>query len=449
MILNRSRDLFRSFCRDVMKKNFLVVDDNLTVCLMLKSWLIKKGYNAETATDVYQAKQLVREQPFDMILADIKMPEIDGFTFLSWVKKYDSDIPVIMMTGFADIESAVIAMKSGAADYIAKPIEPGQLFHKIDEAFLTHLNRKCKEVKCNQMIKPPGEVYARVMDILDRVIEQKSHLTIIGNRGTGKSSTVRYLHDKGYHLSKPLVTIDLEQYDREWEMSRQHPDGISDTSLLKERFKDAQGGILHVRNAELLDLNLQDELLGILTRQNKDEGFVQVVISTVKEKEELQRVMIPKLYTLMEKNCVELPVLKGEKEVIAAFTAHFLKFSNYILNKEIKGIEPELMKRFYDYAWPGNIQELKNMILKAVLLSEESPVSLSILPELFGKSETPKEQKLQPVNAIHKLRKENYEKEKIQEALQLAKGNKTMAASILNIDRKTLYNKMKLYNVST
>lgn len=99
-----------------MKKNFLVVDDNLTVCLMLKSWLIKKGYNAETATDVHQAKQLVREQPIDMILADIKMPDVDGFTFLSWVKKFDSEILVIMMTGFADIETAVEAMKAGASD---------------------------------------------------------------------------------------------------------------------------------------------------------------------------------------------------------------------------------------------------------------------------------------------------------------------------------------------
>ena len=433
----------------VMKRNFLVVDDNLTVCLMLKSWLVKKGYNAETATDVNTAKQMVRNQPYDLILADIKMPEIDGFTFLSWVKKYDSDILVIMMTGFADIESAIASMKSGASDYISKPIEPEQLFHKIDEAFQTQLNRQRKDVRCNEMIKLPGKTYEGLLKYLDNVLEKKSHLLISGNRGTGKSSLVRYLHDKGYDLSKPLVIIDIEQVESDTELRRQLTGSTDDVSLLMERFGEACGGILYIRNAELLDLNMQNELLSILTRQSRDDDFVQVVISSEKKKEELQRILIPKLYTLLEKSCVELPDLKGEKEVINVFTNHFLTFSNYILNKEVEGIEPEMMQQFYTYSWQGNIQELKNIILKAVLLTDSNRISASLAPELFGKTEARKEQKSQPVSSIYKLRKENYEKEKIIEALQLAKGNKTMAASILNIDRKTLYNKMKLYNVST
>ncbi len=433
----------------VMKRNFLVVDDNLTVCLMLKSWLVKKGYNAETATDVNTAKQMVRNQPYDLILADIKMPEIDGFTFLSWVKKYDSDILVIMMTGFADIESAIASMKSGASDYISKPIEPEQLFHKIDEAFQTQLNRQRKDVRCNELIKLPGKTYEGLLKYLDNVLEKKSHLLISGNRGTGKSSLVRYLHDKGYDLSKPLVIIDIEQVKSDTELRRQLTGSTDDVSLLMERFGEACGGILYIRNAELLDLNMQSELLSILTRQSRDDDFVQVVISSEKKKEELQRILIPKLYTLLEKSCVELPDLKGEKEVINVFTNHFLTFSNYILNKEVEGIEPELMQQFYTYSWQGNIQELKNIILKAVLLTDSNRISASLAPELFGKTEARKEQKSQPVSSIYKLRKENYEKEKIIEALQLAKGNKTMAASILNIDRKTLYNKMKLYNVST
>ncbi len=432
-----------------MKKNFLVVDDNLTVCLMLKSWLIKKGYNAETATDVHQAKQLVREQPIDMILADIKMPDVDGFTFLLWVKKFDSEILVIMMTGFADIETAVEAMKAGASDYIAKPIKPELLFHKIDEAFQSQLNRQRKDHNCNEQIKPPGEKYARLLRYLDNVVDQKLHLLVTGDRGTGKSSTVRYLHDKGYHMSKPLIIVDLDHFESDRELNNLQAETTNDTSLLIEKFREARGGVLHIRNAELLDLNMQDELLGMLTRQNRDDDFVQVVVSSVKNKEELQRVLIPKLYTQLEKNSVELPVLRGDKEVIKGFASYFLKFSNYILGKEIKGFEPELMEQLYNYAWPENIQELKNMVLKAALLTESPRISVNIAPELFGKHESSRETKPQPTNSIHKLRKENYEKEKIMEALQLAKGNKTMAASILNIDRKTLYNKMKLYKVST
>ena len=117
---------------DNINRNILVIDDNLTVCLMLKSWLVKKDFGVETASSVKEAKQKVKEQPFDLILCDIRMPDADGFDFLSWVKKYDSDILVIMMTGYADIESAVESMKSGAVDYISKPIEPEQLFKKID-----------------------------------------------------------------------------------------------------------------------------------------------------------------------------------------------------------------------------------------------------------------------------------------------------------------------------
>ncbi len=433
----------------VMKRNFLVVDDNLTVCLMLKSWLVKKGYNAETATDVNAAKQMVKNNLFDLILVDIKMPGMDGFTFLSWVKKYDADILVIMMTGYADIESAIASMKSGASDYISKPIEPEQLFHKIDEAFQTKVNRQQKDIRCNELIKPPGKTYQAILQYLDEVLEKKSHLLVTGNRGTGKSSMVRYLHDKGYDIRKPLVVFDVVQSENETPLRNQLTESTDDVSLLMDRFGEATGGMLHIRNVELFDLNMQSELLSILTRQSPGDDYVQVMISSEKNKESLQRILIPKLYTHLEKNCVELPDLKGEKEVIDAFAHHFLTFSNYILNKEVAGIEPDLMQHFYAYSWPGNIQELKNNILKAVLLTDGNRVSALLAPDLFGKKVTNKEQKTQPVSSIYKLRKENYEKEKIIEALQLAKGNKTMAASILNIDRKTLYNKMKLYNVSS
>jgi len=432
-----------------MKRNFLVVDNNLAVCLMLKSWLVKKGYNAETATDVHTAKQMVRDQPYDLIVVDIKMPDIDGFTFLSWVKKFDPDILVIMMTGSADIESAIASMKSGASDYISKPIEPEHFFQKIDEAFQSQLNRQRKDFCCNEMIKPPGKVYAELLQYLDDVVDQKNHLLITGSRGSGKASIVRYLHEKGYDQSQPLMTLDLEQIESEMEASRSHTGSTAKGSLLMDRFVEARGGMLHICNAELLDLNLQTKLLGMLTRQSRSDDFVQVVISSVKEKKVLQKVLIAKFYALLEKNSVELPDIKGEKEVIDAFTNHFLKLSNFILNKEIKGLEPELKEQFYSYPWNGNIQELKSMILKAVLLTESGRIPATLASELFGKEEPRKEEKSQSISSIQKLRKENYEKEKIIEALTFAKGNKTMAASILHIDRKTLYNKMKLYKIST
>lgn len=446
---NRRFNNLDAYFMCVMKRNFLIVDDNLTVCLMLKSWLVKKGYSAETATDVCTAKKMVREQPYDMILADIRMPEIDGLTFLSWVKKHDSDILVIMMTGYADIESAISSMKSGASDYISKPIEPEQLFHKIEEAFQTQLNKQRNDTFRSVMIRPPGQAFTEIFRMLDNVVEHKSYVLITGNRGTGKAALVNYLYNKGYDLGAPLITLDMEQAGNGRDLNSLSSVPADQLSLLMDRFDEARGGILHIRAADLLDLNLQNELLGLLTRQSRDDDFVQAVLSSVKKKEELQKLLIPKLYTfLLEKGCVELPSLKGEKEIIDAFVKHFLLFSNHVLNKEVKGIEPALMEHFYSHNWEGNIQELKNMVLKAVLLTDSKYISASLSSDLFGKGEGKEEKKSQTVNSIYKLRKENYEKEKIIEALQLSKGNKTMAASILNIDRKTLYNKIKLYNVS-
>jgi two-component system response regulator HydG len=159
--------------------------------------------------------------------------------------------------------------------------------------------------------------------------------------------------------------------------------------------------------------------------------------------------LIPKLFHLLEKNCVVLPTLKGEQQVIATFISYFLRFANFTLDKDIESIDPTVQEHLIEYDWPGNIQELKNMIMKAALLSADKQIPASIIPELFGRKDTQNEQRSVSVTPLHTLRKENYEKEKIMEALSLARGNKTMAASILNIDRKTLYNKMKVYNVMT
>ncbi|WP_352421565.1 response regulator [Proteiniphilum sp.] len=424
---------------DTINRNILVIDDNLTVCLMLKSWLIKKGFSVETAASVKEAKQKVKEQPFDLILSDIRMPDADGFSFLSWVKKYDSDILVIMMTGYADIESAVESMKSGAVDYISKPIEPQQLFKKIDEAF-TLQERVLKQNRfSDDFIKFPGEEYKQLYQQLDQTAENNQHRLIIGDRGTGKLSAVKYIYEKGTHLLKPFVILDPY---------RTSSNGNDDKSLFMQKFHEAKGGVLCIRQIAYLDIRQQNELLNILTRQKKDDDFTQVIMSTDVSKDELQNRLIPKLYNLVIQDCIILPTLKGKKETIIFLAGHFLQFANTTLDKQIETIDPDIQVQLTSYAWPENIQELKNCIIKAALLTEGKTIPGSIAPKLF-EDKTKSEIRTQLLTPIQGLRKEYYEKEKIMEALELAKGNKTMAASILNIDRKTLYNKIKLYNVLT
>ncbi len=422
-----------------MKKSILIIDDNLTICLMLKSWLVKNNYIVETSSSAKDAKQMVKDNPFDMILCDIRMPDMDGITFLNWVKKYDSDILVIMMTGYIEIEYVVEAMKLGANDYISKPIDPDVLFSKIEEAFKIQDKLKSKNLFPNNFLLPPGRKYKQIYDQLCLVAENKEHVLIIGEIGTGKYSSVRFVYEKGIDPSKPLVIVDAAELIKSENETRKVD------SLLMEKFLEANGGLLYISDIDRLNNIVQSELLNIFTKQNRDENFTQIILSSKISLDQLENILIPKLYSILQKNVVLLPALKGRSEQIISFAYHFLNFANFAFNKNIQGLDSEIQDLFSSYDWPGNIQELKNTILKAAMITEGDVISIDIADELFGTN------KLEPGEKsrfnINSLKKENYEKEKIYKALVLAKGNKTMAASILNIDRKTLYNKIKLYNV--
>lgn len=406
---------------------------------MLKSWLVKKQYVVETATSVAEAKRLLKESPFDMILSDIRMPETDGFAFLSWIKKYDSDIIVILMTGFADIDTAVESIKLGAVDYISKPIDPEVFYTKVSNAFKDHHKKVERRDFFNSYIKPPGKIYEELSEKLQDIIQNNRHLLIIGAPGSGKVSIARYVYEKGRHSYNGFVSFDSDLYVNGDYDPKEH-------SPLMEKFLSAKGGLFFVRKIHKLNIQSQNELLALLTNQNKDENFTQIIASTEITHDELRKKLIPKLFQTLEKDYVVLPVLKDNRDSIMFYANHFLELANNELDKSIQNMDDTVVNHLVEYNWPGNIQELKNTIIKAALLTDGHIISADLLPSLF------KNQKVESVNSdpekdIIGLRKENYEKAKITEALELAKGNKTMAASILNIDRKTLYNKIKLYKV--
>ena len=216
--------------------------------------------------------------------------------------------------------------------------------------------------------------------------------------------------------------------------------------FLNESFEKAKGGILFLRQIENMNHNLQDKLLTLLQKQNKDDNYVRVIASTSDSFSDLKGKLIPKLYQILKENTIQLFPLKDKKQDILFYSDYFLSLANNLFGKDIKEIGPELTKRLTEYEWPGNIQELKNIIIKAALLTDGSIIKTDIIPELFENNkkaeiDNPKEFKMEG------LKKENFEKEKISEALEISKGNKTLAAQILNIDRKTLYNKIKIYGI--
>ncbi|MPM49882.1 Arginine utilization regulatory protein RocR [bioreactor metagenome] len=218
--------------------------------------------------------------------------------------------------------------------------------------------------------------------------------------------------------------------------------------MLLESLEKAERGLLLIENLQKIGINLQTLLLKALSTRKKDDNFVQIILTTGEKKEQLNSMLLPKLVDLLLKSYVELPNLQENKDVILFYTGQFLEVANRELDKKIKKIDNEVLEEFFKHSWSGNIKELKNMIFKACLLTEGNTVSKAILPILFKSFTGEIIDPVQPQKqAIEGLKKENYEKEKIIEALEIAKGNKTVAASILNIDRKTLYNKIKLYNV--
>ncbi len=423
-------------------KNILVVDDNLTICLMLKSWLVKHGYNVEAASNVADAIDKIKIEAFDLVLSDIRMPDADGFSLLSWIKKYDSSVQVIMMTSFADIESAVESIKMGAFDYIAKPIDADALFQKIEEAFKRSEIAKRSDDLHQNFFRPKGLDIQANHDKMIEAISKRLHLLIIGNNGTGKSTAAKFIYIKGTQIYGSFIEIDLEEPNFVTEK-------LTDDVQLRIHFEKAKGGLLYIKGLKKPSIHFQNILLDLLTKQNKDDDYTQIIISTTQTKDDIKEQLMPKLANNILNSYIELPSIGGNKEAIVSFSDAFVKMANRELNKNITSISPKVYEFLYKQKWEGNIQELKNIIFKIVLMTEGSIISEEAIPLIVDKSRSPNDSRYtyDKVAGIDSFKKENFEKRKISEALDVAKGNKTLAATMLNIDRKTLYNKIRLYGI--
>ncbi len=411
---------------------------------MLKSWLVKYNYKVQIATSVAEAKEKVKDEMFDLILSDIRMPEDDGLSFLSWVQRFDSGILVIMMTGYADIETAVESMKAGAIDYIEKPIAPELLVKKIHEAFNKHEAENSSKTIANTFLVPPGSHNREFAQHIDSIASSNQHALIIGEPGTGKSSVAKYIYEKGVRKSNSFAILDCGE-DLDLLQNNMHGDDECDRSLICSYMSKANNGLLYVRKIHALSPALQNDLVIAVNSLKERQQTIQVIAGTYLTKAELQKVLIPALFHLFQNKCIELPPLRGRTEDILFFASFFLQFANLQLNKEIKGFHPLVEKQLLEYDWPGNTQELKNMVLKAAVLTAQNEISAELIPLLF---EDKLSNKPDGISNLDSLKRENWEKQKIVDALKRAEGNKTLAAKMLDIDRKTLYNKIKLYQLN-
>ena len=442
----------------------LLVEDDITFSLMLKTWLEKKEMQVDSVSSVTDAKKRLEKKRYDIILSDLRLPDHDGLSLLELLKERDINTPIIMMTSYAEVGTAVKSIKLGAFDYIAKPINPEDLLKKINDALkqneekttisqknVLHEKRDVKQY----YIEGKSEQARRLHEYINLVAPTSMSILIHGTSGTGKEHIAKLIHEKSNRKNAPFIAVDCGAIPKELAASEffGHLKGSFTGAFANKtgHFMAANGGTLFLDEIGNLSYEIQMQLLRALQEKkikpigsNKEVDVdIRIICATNEDlKNALDNNMFREdLYHRINEFSIQVPSLCERKEDIILFANHFLDLSNEELNKNVVGFTPEVLKIFQSYGWPGNLRQMKNAIKRATLLAKESLISELELPSELLNKETDK------WNESAALRDETYEKRQILNALKESNNNKSQAAALLRVDRKTLYNKMKLYNI--
>ncbi|WP_303014218.1 sigma-54 dependent transcriptional regulator [uncultured Bacteroides sp.] len=455
-----------------MMKSILIVEDDITFGMMLKTWLGKKGFDVSSVSNIARARKHIESQNVDLVLSDLRLPDHEGIDLLRWMNGQGMDIPLIIMTGYADIQSAVQAMKLGARDYIAKPVNPEELLKKISEALQpaeeTPVHNPAKPSSRKNASAPPkgpaephrayleGESDAakQLYNYVGLVAPTNMSVLINGSSGTGKEYVAHRIHQLSKRNGKPFIAVDCGSIPKELAASEffGHVKG-SFTGALTDKtgaFVAANGGTIFLDEIGNLSYEVQIQLLRALQeRKIRPVGSTQEIsvdIRLISATNENLEQAIEKgtfredLYHRINEFTLRMPDLKERKEDILLFANFFLDQANKELDKHLIGFDPKASQALLNYHWPGNLRQMKNIVKRATLLAQGSFITL---PELGSEL---LETSASGISNMA-LRNEETEKEHILEALRQTGNNKSKAAQLLNIDRKTLYNKLKLYNI--
>ncbi|HCT29664.1 MAG TPA: sigma-54-dependent Fis family transcriptional regulator [Bacteroidales bacterium] len=444
----------------------LVVDDDSTFCIMLKTFLTKKGFEVKEAFSFDEAVRLIHSNGFDVLLSDFRLPEGSGMELLAEAKQKSSDTVVILMTGYADIRIAVSAIKKGAYEYVTKPINPDEILLTINNALKargkTSVENENTEAKAiaKKFINGISAQAKQVNDYINIVAPTNLSVIIQGDSGTGKEYVAREIHRESKRNKKPFIAIDCGALSKELASSEffGHLKG-SFTGAISDKigqFEAANGGTLFLDEIGNLPYDVQVNLLrAIQERKVKKIGSskeveVDVRLIAASNDDLIEAVkrgdFREDLYHRLNEFTINIASLSERISDLTIFANHFLQLANHELGKAIKGFDQQVEDVFMRYSWPGNIRELKNVIRRAVLLEKGDFITVQTLPsELSYRDET----STKASKPIENLRdsKERAEQQLIVSTLEKVRFNKSKAAQLLNIDRKTLYNKMKQYGI--
>lgn len=457
----------------------LIVEDDVAFCKMLGTFLEKKGFEVSSAYTAQEAFNKLEEKNISLVITDVRLPDKDGLAILQQVKDMHPGKPVILMTGYAEINMAVKAIKEGAFDYISKPVRPDELIKIIQKALdssysgakddtsstsrlgtITAQKPKAKKssrvIHQNTLVKGVSDASGKLNQYIDLVAPTTMSVLIIGDSGTGKEYVAKSIHDKSKRHDNPFVAVDCGAIPKEIASSEffGHVKG-SFTGAVNDKvghFEAANGGTLFLDEIGNLSYELQVQLLRALQeRKIKPVGSneeipvdIRVVAATNEDLEEGVRLgeFREDLYHRLNEFSIQVPKLKDREEDLMLFANVFLERANTDLEKEIVGFSDAAIEALKKYSWPGNLRELKNIVKRSVLLTNEEMIPLEVLPReiVTAKSGHPEKD--------FSLFKNQNEREMVLDALEQARGNKSKAARLLNIDRKTLYNKLKQYDIN-
>jgi two-component system response regulator HydG len=435
----------------VMKRTILIVEDDASFGVMLQTWLKKNGYDVVLATQYAQAKKEISSKKIDLILTDLRLPDGDGILLMAWVREQlKSRVPFIVMTGYAEVQTAVSAMKLGAFDYLKKPINPSLLEEKIAAALDSEQEVEDLFRPRKVMVRGNSEAIKRLYKHVELVAPTKFSVLILGESGTGKEYIAEMIHESSPRRDKPFIAVDCGSLSKELAPSELfgHLKGSFTSAIADKKgvFEQAKGGTVFLDEVGNLPYEVQMQILRSLQEQKiRPVGSsvdisvdVRIVAAT---NENLERAIEqgrsrPDLYHRINEFTLQVPPLRDRMEDLEEFVAFFVSQADEELGKEVKGVSPKAIALMKQMRWSGNIRELRNVIRRCVLFAEGEYIEAEDLPIYPETTEKPLVS-----NEDFALRPGN-EREQIEAALAKARGNKTVAARLLQIDRKTLYNKM-------
>lgn len=458
-------------------EKLLIIDDDQDICVLLQRFLTKNNFEVEFVNTGEDAVGALKKSTYDLIISDYRLPDEDGISLLKKIKIIDPNAAVVMITGYSDVRTAVETLKHGAYDYITKPLYPDEILVTIKEAIKRKAVQKkvtVEDVKesyqttkqqAPQFIKGESSQAQIVQKHISLIAPTDMSVVITGETGTGKEFVANAIHDKSKRKGNPFVAIDCGALPQELAGSELfgHKKGAftGATADKKGSFELAHKGTLFLDEVGNLSYDNQIKLLRVLQeRKIKALGGVkdiEIDVRVIAATNEDLKLAVKEgrfredIYHRLNEFKIELSPLRQRKSDIMIFAKHFLLLANNQLNKEVKGFEEVVKDRLEGYYWHGNLRELQNVVKRAVLLCQDGLISLDCLPSDIvlptPSSDDPLNvgQKVDGVNL--KSVSESAERSVIIEVLEKTGYNKTKAAEVLKIDRKTLYNKLKSYQI--